>query len=111
MATPEGKVKIKIDRWIKRNLVGAVVYKPAGGSFGKNGEPDYHIIYLGSPIMMEVKAYEDSEATALQRNRLQLYSKAHAIVCIMKGYQEHKLDMIKTLCEDRAIKLGILNAS
>lgn len=111
MATPEGKVKIKLDRWFKRNMPEAVIYKPAGGAFGKNGEPDYHIWYFGVPVVMEVKAYEDSEATKLQQNRMAKYAKANVLVCLMKGYQEDKLWLIKKLCIDRAIKLGNIDAS
>lgn len=99
--TPEAKVKVKIDRWIQRNLLKAWKYKPRGGPFGKAGTGDYVVVYAMTPIMIEAKADETCEATALQAHQLKLFSEAGGISCVMKGYQEWKLEIIKTLADTR----------
>lgn len=99
--TPEGKVKVKVDRWVKENLPGAWKYKPRGGPFGNAGVGDYIMVYAMTPVMLEAKADESCDATALQRHQLKLFSQAGGISCLLKGYQEWKLDIIKTLCETR----------
>lgn len=101
MATPEGKVKLKIDKWIKANLPNAYVLKPQGGSFGKNGEPDYSIVYLGTSVKIEVKADESCRLTDLQKLRLKQHTTAGGISAALLGFQEHKLVQIKRMCEIR----------
>lgn len=100
MATPEGKIKRQIDVWIKANLPDADVYKPAGGSFGRNGEPDYHICYLGRSIKIEVKADRTRHVTALQMHRLNMHTKAGGISALLYGFEVNKLQMIKSACEN-----------
>ena len=101
MATPEGKVKLKIDKWLKANLPKAYIYKPQGGSFGKIGEPDYSITYLGTSVKIEVKADETCKLTALQSLRLRQHTESGGISAALFGFQERKLLQIKRMCEIR----------
>lgn len=103
--TPEGKVKQKIDYWIKVNLPGAWRYKPPGGPFGNAGVGDYIIIWNFTPIMIEAKADEEKDATDLQKKQLREFADAGGISCICKGFQPHKLEFIKILCTNRAYAL------
>lgn len=98
--TPEGKVKTKIDKWIAQNMPNAFKYKAPGGMFGRAGVGDYIIVYLGKPIMIEVKADETKDATQLQMARLMQFKRAGGISCVLKGFQIGKLDSIKRMCEE-----------
>lgn len=102
--TPEAKVKGKIDNWLKINMPGCFKYKAPGGMFGSAGVGDYIIVYAGTPVMIEAKADETKEPTTLQSKRLREFRDAGGIACVLKGYQEHKLWMIKSLCELRQLR-------
>lgn len=98
--TEEGKVKVKIDRWIKDNMPDADIYKSPGGAFGNNGAPDYFITYLATPIKIEVKR-EGGVPTKLQMHKLQLHKKAGGISALIAGFDVGKLQLIKSMCEER----------
>jgi len=104
VVTPEGKVKIKIDKWIKDNMPNAFKYKAPGGMFGQNGIGDYIIVYCGTPIMMEVKADATKKPTDLQMYRLMEFQNANGISVVLKGFEEHKLVAVKKLCEIRRLR-------
>ena len=99
--TPEGKVKLKLDSWLKANMPGCFRFRVPGGPFGQVGMPDYIIVYLGVPIMIEVKADQTKKPTDRQLLQLELFKKAGGISCVLKGFEEHKLQYIKGLCEER----------
>lgn len=99
--TPEGKVKRKVDEWIKANMPGAWRYRPPGGPFGKAGVGDLIIVWSFTPIMIEVKADETCEATALQMKCLREFTEAGGVACVLKGFQIHKLEWIKTIALSR----------
>lgn len=98
--TEEAKVKIKIDKWLKENLIGADIYKPAGGMFGRAGTADYYITYKSVPIKIEVKKPE-GELTKLQLHRLMAHKKAGGISAALIGFEVNKLMLIKQMCEER----------
>ena len=98
--TLEGKVKVKIDAWVKANMPNADVYKAPGGRFGKAGTADYLICYLGTSIKIEVKA-DGKDTTMLQQYRLKQHTDALGISDSIIGFQEDKLHTIKGLCEAR----------
>lgn len=100
--TPEGKVKRKINEWIKLNMPGAWTYRPPGGPFGKAGVGDHLIVWKFTPVMIEAKKDEECDATDLQKHQLRVFSEAGGISCLLKGFQEYKLDIIKCLCLTRA---------
>ncbi len=101
-ATPEAKVKRKLDKWISENLPNVWVYKPPGGMFGSNGVGDYILQYNYTGIMIEVKADETKTPTALQLKSLKDFKSAGGVSCVLKGYEPHKLELIKCICDNRA---------
>jgi hypothetical protein len=100
--TPEGKVKQKLDLWVKTNMPGAWRYAPPGGPFGKGGVGDRIYVWNGIPIMIETKADATCEATALQMKELKSFGQAGGIPCLLLGFQENKLWQIKDSAEKRA---------
>ena len=102
--TPENKVKKKLDDWMKIHLPGCFRYRAPGGMFGSGGVGDYIIVYAGTPVMIEVKADETKDATALQMKRLKEFQAAGGIACLLKGFEEHKLIVIKQMCETRRLR-------
>lgn len=105
--TPEAKVKKKLDKWIQHNMPGAFRFRVPGGPFGQVGMGDYILVWLGVPIMIEVKADETKSPTALQIKQLEKFKAAGGISCVLKGFQEWKLDIIKAECELRAMRLEL----
>ena len=101
-ATPEAKVKRKLDKWISENMPGVWVYKPAGGLFGNNGVGDYILQYNYTGIMIEVKADKTKDPSALQKKNLHDFKSAGGISCVLRGFEPHKLEMIKRISENRA---------
>lgn len=106
--TPEGKVKLQLDKWLKANMPGCFRFRVPGGPFGQVGMPDYFIVYLGIPIMIEVKADITKVPTEKQLLQLKNFREAGGISCVLKGFEEHKLRHIKGLCEVNKIKLSQL---
>jgi hypothetical protein len=102
--TPEGKIKLKLDAWLKVNMPGCFRFRIPGGPFGQIGMADYIIVYLGTPIMIEVKADQTKDATDKQKLQLKMFSEAGGISCILKGFEEHKLKAIKEMCVNRYSK-------
>jgi hypothetical protein len=94
MATPEGKVKIKLDAWLDKFMAGHWKVKPRGGPYGKAGCPDYLICWQGIFIGIEVKS-DEGEATALQIMNLKMIQKAGGVACLLKGFELQKLDLLR----------------
>jgi hypothetical protein len=102
--TPEGKIKKKLDDWLKVNMPGCFRYRAPGGMFGSGGIGDYIIVYAGTPIMIEVKADDTKVATPLQMKRLKEFQSAGGISCLLKGFELSKLQAIKKMCEVRQLR-------
>lgn len=83
--TPEGKVKVWLDRQLDVYLPGHWKVKPRGGPFGKAGTGDYIVCWQGVFIMIEVKADESCEPTALQLHQLNAVLKAGGVAAVVKG--------------------------
>lgn len=94
MTTPEGKVKRKVDEWIKREFPTAYTYKPRGGPFGKSGTPDYHICWFGIFIGIEVKSKHE-DPTPLQFAALKRIIAAGGVAAVLRGFDEERLRAIK----------------
>ena len=97
--TPEGRVKLKFDAWLKVNMPGCFRFRVPGGPFGQVGMADYIIVYLGTAIMVEVKADAYKEPTEKQMIQLKLFEASGGISCVLKGFQEGKLRLVKSMCE------------
>lgn len=99
----EADVKRKIDAWIKRWMPLADVSKPAGGRWGKAGNSDYHLVWRGVSVKVEVKR-EGEAPTDLQRERLEKHRKAGGISASVAGtVQIGRLSVIRQMILDRTI--------
>ena len=98
--TPEGKVKRWIHDQLDNLLPGCIIYRPLGGAYGKAGEPDIHVTYMGCKGVIEAKVeYED--ATPIQWKRLRDYSKAGALAMIIRGKDHQRLQYFAKLMKER----------
>lgn len=64
MASPEGRVKAKLDKMLKAE--GVWFYSPQAGPFGVAGIPDRVCVVRGQFIGIECKADKTKKPTALQ---------------------------------------------
>lgn len=64
-ATPEGKIKAKLDRMLKEEDVW--FFPPQAGPYGKSGIPDRILCVRGKFVGVEAKADKNKELTALQK--------------------------------------------
>lgn len=94
--TPEGKVKLKIDAWINKNMPDHWKVKVRGGPFGKTGTPDILMCWQGIFIAIEVKS-DAGELTGMQLQQLKLIKKAGGVAAVVKGYDVERLEVIKQL--------------
>ncbi len=67
-ATPEGRVKRKLDKMLKQFAPELWYFSPQAGPFGSSGVPDRIVCYKGWFIGIEVKADVKKKMTALQIN-------------------------------------------
>jgi hypothetical protein len=100
MSTPESKVKLFIDNYMKANFPSAFKYSPPGiGRFGKNGMPD-RIWWVPAAdqvcitVMIEAKA-EGNKATQLQLNTLTKLAMLGVVVAVVIGKDQEKMERIK----------------
>lgn len=94
---PEGKVKVKIRKWVKDNMPGAWHYAPPGGMFGRNGVPDDIWLWRGKFFAIEAKADDTRGPSDLQRHELNSIKRAGGISCVMYGFEEGKLAKIRQM--------------
>jgi hypothetical protein len=107
MATPEAKVKRKIDEWLDRNMPGLWSVKPRGGPFGKTGCPDILVCWHGFFVAIEVKSLE-GDTTPMQMIQLKAITKAGGVAAVVRGYDVPRLEKIKELV---LAKLELLKCS
>jgi hypothetical protein len=100
---PEAKVKVQVDKWIKEKMPNAYKYKPPGGMYGSIGVGDYIVVYLGVPIMIEVKKDRSNKPTKMQELALANFKLAGGVSCVLFGFEEAKLDFIRQLCERKNV--------
>lgn len=101
--TPEGKIKLKIDRWLDAEMPGHWKVKPRGGPFGNSGCPDILICWRGVFIAIEVKA-EHGEASALQMVQLKKIQRAGGIAALVRGFDVVRLENIKLLALEKCFQ-------
>lgn len=73
-ATPEGKIKKRLDDMLKAE--GVWYFSPQAGPYGRAGIPDRIAIVGGLFVGIECKADKTKRPTALQRRALESISKA-----------------------------------
>lgn len=93
MSTPEFKVKQFVKKRMKEAFPHAFQYCPIGGRWGKSGLPDFIYLIQGIFVGIETKA-EGNTATVLQLNILNKLSEQGAVVAIVTGKDESKINKI-----------------
>ena len=73
-ATPENRIKSKLDRMLKAE--GVWFYSPQAGPFGVAGIPDRVAVVAGQFVGIECKADKTKEPTALQMKCMRDIEKA-----------------------------------
>lgn len=68
MATPEGKVKAKVDKLLSQYKSELWFFSPQSGIYGKAGIPDRIACYRGHLIGIEVKADRTKKPTPHQKH-------------------------------------------
>jgi hypothetical protein len=97
--TPEGKVKIWIDKVMKDNFPMAFRYRPPGTArFGRNGMPDLTYLirvneYWSIYVAIEAKV-EGNTATGLQMKTLKELAGQGAVAAIVTGKDTAKMERI-----------------
>lgn len=74
MATPESKVKAKLDKMLHEERVWS--YSPQAGPFGRSGIPDRVAVVNGHFIGIEAKADKTKKPTRLQQQCMRLIENA-----------------------------------
>jgi hypothetical protein len=102
--TPEGKVKSKLDRELRKRKPHVWWFKPVSNGMGKHGVPDYICCVRGQFFGIECKAYETSEPTKHQKIQLAEIGAADgkALVCHIGNI--HEILAIIDMVIDRGVK-------
>lgn len=90
----ENTLQRKIQKFLKDNLPGAMVWKNHGNQYSVKGLPDLMCIYQGKMICIEVKI-EGNKATELQQATLKKLADAGAIVCVAYSIDDVKKMLLK----------------
>ena len=104
--TPEGKVKKFVEKYMDQHFPEAWKYNPPGGAFGRAGTPDKFYLYKGVFIAIEVKA-DNGSVTKLQMKTLQKLKEQGCIAAIVKGCDEHRMDLIRKAVKEELVKRGV----
>lgn len=87
-ATPEGKVKAKLDNMLKEFEPELWFFSPQSGIYGRSGIPDRIAVMYGQTIGIECKAKRDAVPTDLQIACMKAMSRAGA-KCYIVGCDGH----------------------
>jgi penicillin-binding protein-related factor A (putative recombinase) len=93
--TPEGRVKADVYDWLKANMLGAWLYAPPGGAFGRAGTPDRLGLWRGVFFAIEIKRDRTNTVTNLQLKRLLEIKSAGGMALVLYGFEEQKLIYIR----------------
>lgn len=94
--TPEGKIKNKLDKILKR--AGVWYFSPQAGPFGRAGIPDRIAIVGGRFIGIECKADASKKPTALQMQCMEQIEKAGGKCFVV--YDDNSLDVVRKYIEE-----------
>lgn len=99
----EADVKIEMKKVLPKMFPGATFYWAPGSRFGKAGQPDLIMCYLGVSVHVEVKR-EGEKPTQLQMARLKAHLAAGGISAYVAGKIQilSKFKFIKEECERRS---------
>jgi len=99
---PEAKVKDKLKIWLKKTWPDLWWFMPPSGRFSRKGVSDMLLCIRGLFVTIEVKATKDQDPSPMQNDEIRLVSKAGGIVCVLRSFDEVKLQKLKRLVNERA---------
>ena len=92
--TPEAKVKIFIDKFMKENFEDTWRFPAPGGMFGNAGTPDRLYLWKGVFIAIEAKA-DGNSPTELQWKQLRHIARQGGVAAVVVGKDMDKMLKIK----------------
>ncbi len=104
--TPEGKVKLQVDKMLKEFEPDLWFYSPQAGIYGKSGVPDRMVCYNGEMIGIEVKRDGKHGATELQIATMKAMSRAGAMCFV--AWDAATVNMVREYLISRKAKERIL---
>ena len=97
VVTPEGKIKLKLDKMLKSYNKDLWYFNPQSGIFGKSGIPDKILCVNGKFIGVECKADRTKKPTALQLQCMEKISQAGGVCFVV--YDNETINQVKLYIE------------
>tara|TARA_R100001443_G_scaffold44900_2_gene57816 strand:+ start:1729 stop:2034 length:306 start_codon:yes stop_codon:yes gene_type:complete len=97
VVTPEGKIKLKLDKMLKSYNKDVWYFNPQSGIFGKSGIPDKILCVNGKFIGVECKADRTKKPTALQLQCMEKISQAGGVCFVV--YDNETINQVKLYIE------------
>tara|TARA_R110002020_G_scaffold15996_2_gene56812 strand:+ start:732 stop:1061 length:330 start_codon:yes stop_codon:yes gene_type:complete len=101
VTTPEGKIKVKLDKMLKSYGKQVWYYNPQAGAFGRAGIPDKILCVNGHFIGVECKADRGKKPTALQLQCMKQIELAKGVCFVV--YDNETIEHVRLYIE-RLIK-------
>lgn len=95
--TPEGKIKVKLDKMLKSYGKDVWYFNPQSGIFGKSGIPDKILCVNGKFIGVECKADRTKKPTALQLQCMEKIEQAGGVCFVV--YDNETIHHVKLYIE------------
>ena len=95
--TPEGKIKVKLDKMLKSYGKQVWYYNPQAGAFGRAGIPDKILCVNGYFIGVECKADRSKKPTALQLQCMEQIELAGGVCFVV--YDNETINQVKLYIE------------
>ena len=95
--TPEGKIKVKLDKMLKSYGKHLLYYNPQAGAFGRAGIPDKILCVNGHFIGVECKADRSKKPTALQLQCMEKIEQAGGVCFVV--YDNETINHVKLYIE------------
>lgn len=95
--TPEGKIKVKLDKMLKSYGKEVWFYNPQAGAFGKAGIPDKILCVNGKFIGVECKADRNKKPTALQLQCMEKIEEAGGVCFVV--YDNETINHVRLYIE------------
>ncbi len=98
MATPESRVKTKLDRMLKSFGPDVWFFSPQAGPYGRSGVPDRIACVNGHFMAIECKANADCKPTALQEKAINEIRNAHGAAYVV--YDDHTIGVVRAVIKE-----------
>lgn len=103
--TPEGKVKDRVKKILKKLYADVYIYMPVANGYGRRAAPDFFIIIEGLMFGIETKA-NGNVPTELQEREMRALRRAGACVLVINEDNVESLpDLIADALNEHYLKL------